>query len=413
MTTSTPRTEAAKELAKWRSGIKRSTSMVWRSESFAWSEEIAARLDAWCATIDDPRDGCALVLDFFRGDDTLFRRCDDSSGDVGTLFNDHAKTLFVDFASRCPDKKWIADQIHELLRDDGYGVRDCLLEDIQKFLPEPTVRDLAERFEAEAGVLERDSDKRVWWLYIERLARALKDAPLFERTRIHSWGTLNSAAYVDIAQIWFDTGDAPTARMWLDKVPQGDNFRGSERDTLMVAVASAQGDFLARDAAAWRIFRRYRSSKTLATLLDVIGLHLRSDVVEQEIRAILDDPSLDTTSVKFLLDLGRIDQAEQYLLSRWSLLDGDAYETLLALAKIMIEHGRALVASLLYRAILDSLLLRARSKSYGSGANYLRTLARLASSVSTWQGFSTHEEYHEGLLRAHARKSAFWSHFKA
>lgn len=75
-----PRTEVAKALSKWLSGLKRSTRMVWRSGSFAWSREIEARLREWCASIDDPRDGCLLLLDFFRGDDVIFCLNLDSAG---------------------------------------------------------------------------------------------------------------------------------------------------------------------------------------------------------------------------------------------------------------------------------------------------------------------------------------------
>lgn len=407
-----PKTEAAKALSKWLSGLKRSRSMVWRSGTFVWSEEIETRLRTWCATIDDPCDGCLLLLDFFRGDEVIFCHCDDSNGMIGDLFKEAAKDLFTRFAARCPDKDWLVAQLLELLREDGYGVRDCLLEDAQRFLPESSIRALVAGFQAEADAKESDSDKRHWWIYIEMLARALKDATLFERTRLASWGTLNSAAYVEIAQIWFASGDAATARAWLDKVPQGDNFRDGERDALLVRVAQAQGDLQTRDAAAWRMFRRHRTVDALKTLLAVIGPQSREAVVDQEAEAILATPGLNLDSVWFLVELGRIDQAEAYLLQRAALLDGSRYGDLAPLAKALVEHRRALVATLMYRALLDSLLERALSKSYGHAARYLQTLERLAPRVSDWQGFADHRTYEEALKRSHARKSAFWSRFK-
>ena len=57
-----PRTPAALEMGKWLSSVKRSRSMVRRSGSRQWTGEALTRLQGWCKTIDDPRDGCDLLL---------------------------------------------------------------------------------------------------------------------------------------------------------------------------------------------------------------------------------------------------------------------------------------------------------------------------------------------------------------
>ena len=70
---------------------------------------------------------------------------------------------------------------------------------------------------------------------------------------------------------------------------------------------------------------------------------------------------------------------------------------------------RPLGATVLYRAVLDSILKRARSITYPHGIRYLKKLERLAKSVSEWGAVDNHEIYFEQLRKKHYRKSSFWS----
>lgn len=101
-------------------------------------------------------------------------------------------------------------ELFKLLMDDGYGVRDTLLEGAHAYLPEAALRSLVERCQATSESNHDDLRRRHWLIFVEMLARELKDPALFERTRIASWGKLNPAAHLDIARIWFDCGDADT-----------------------------------------------------------------------------------------------------------------------------------------------------------------------------------------------------------
>jgi hypothetical protein len=241
------------------------------------------------------------------------------------------------------------------------------------------------------------------------LERELKDPALFERTRVASWGRLNPAAHLDIAQVWFDCGDADTARKWLDSVPQGDNFRGEERDELLIRVAAAQGDAATRDAAAWRRFRRDRSRAALDVLLNVIGADQRDMAIEQERRQILGSVSLEVSDALFLLEMGFSDDAEIFLLERIAQISGDHYGETLDLAEAAVQHGLALVATLLYRALLESILVNVRRTAYRHAAKYLAIQSRLARSVADWRGHPSHEVFVADLRKRHGLKKAFWA----
>ncbi len=63
---------------------------------------------------------------------------------------------------------------------------------------------------------------------------------------------------------------------------------------------------------------------------------------------------------------------------------------------------------MLYRALLDDILARARSPAYGHGAHYLARLAALAPDGLGGLGMPDHDAYHANLRKVHGRKAAFW-----
>ena len=77
----------------------------------------------------------------------------------------------------------------------------------------------------------------------------------------------------------------------------------------------------------------------------------------------------------------------------------------------LLEHDHPLAATILYRALLDDILTRARSKAYGHGATYLGKLALMAEDADAARSgeFPSHATYLAGLKKAHHRKSGYWS----
>jgi hypothetical protein len=78
----------------------------------------------------------------------------------------------------------------------------------------------------------------------------------------------------------------------------------------------------------------------------------------------------------------------------------------------MEAAGRRLCASIIYRALLDSILHQAQSKAYTHGAHYLKTLDRLATFVSDWRGFESHGICLENLRQWHGRKRSLWARYE-
>jgi hypothetical protein len=384
---------------------------VARRDSTAFAEVLASLLGELAAGVSDPRTGVELVAAFYETDDVIFNHCDDSNGRIGDVFRDDARELFVRCASGCQDKEWLASLLLKLNRSDGYGLREHLFDCAADYLPVKTMRGLVDSLWGLADGEANEHQRRHWLHGIESLSSQLKDAPLFERARRASSPTLGTAACVDIAAAYMGAGDAATALSWLERIPEGETFQEDERDALLLAVHGRLGNRQQQEAVAWRIFRRYRCEATLETLLSTIGEEQRERVLDEEAGIILRSESISYSDAAFLVSSGRLEAAEEHLLARADQLEGGFYDDLLPLAESMEEHGRFLAASVIYRALLESILGRAVSKYYHHGVRYLKKLEALAGKVDAWQTVMPHPWYVNRLRRLHARKTSFWSRY--
>jgi hypothetical protein len=391
--------------------LKRSRRFVRWGESGALAANLRTLLQDLQAGVKDPVIGTEMIAAFYETDKGVLGHCDDSSGLVGDVYRCDAKTLFVDYAQDCVDKEGLARRVVKVNRIDDYGVRDALIDCAASYLPKPSLRNMIASFQDMADEEQDVYRKRHWLGLVESLARQLGDAALFEKTRVASWGTPSSAACLDIAQVYLESGNAPTAMSWLEQVPADETFQADKRDRLLFDVLGSLGDIEKQTAVAWRIFRRHRGKDALQDLLTVIGNDRRETVIHGEISTIMGEKKLSLSDSIFLVDLDRMEEAETYLIERAGQLDGDRYERLRPLAETMETRGRHLAATLVHRALLNSILRRGQTKTYPHGVRYLKKLDRLSTFISDWQGVVDHDTYVQELHRTHGRKSSFWSRY--
>jgi hypothetical protein len=394
-------------------GAKRRKKFIYGREVAEFAAELRGILQELKNDQTEARGGVEMVASFFRADAAFFEHCDDSNGTLGDVFRFDACELFVHYAIQCDDKTWLADIVLELQKDSNYGVREILIDNAAQYLPEPVIRTLIERLWALTDAETVIYDKRHWIFQIESLARQIHDAPLYEKATLASTPDVSVAGCIDIAKVYFDSGDTSTALSWLGRVSLDQTYMARERDELLLEVHKKLGNRTEATAAAWRIFRGWRHETTLQQLLETIGPHDRERLIDDETRVILNTPEFSYSDTKFLIHCRRIDEAETYLLKRTELLDGNQYSELLSLGADLEYHEKYLAATVVYRALLESILDRAISKYYGYGVRYLRTLDDLAPKVIHWRGISPHEVYCAELHQFHARKSSFWSRYES
>jgi hypothetical protein len=393
-------------------GLKKARRFIDWSGASCFARELEQMLADLGAGIDDPETGVEMVAAFFEADEPIFNQCDDSSGLIGDVFRCSACDLFVHYASRCADKTQLVKRLLGLYEQDEYGIRDVLLDAAHRFLPKASLRYLAECLWQRAELEIKHTYKaRHWLLVVESVARQLKDAALYEKAQRAARPELSTSASIDIAQVYFEACDPTTALAWLESV-RDESFRSSDRDDLLLAIYHELGDTNKAAEVAWRTFRTYRDKDTLEMLLHVIGESERERVIEDEAESILASSELSHPDAGFLFAVGRMDEAEAYLLSHADQLDGSRYTSLLPLAESMEKSERWLAASMIYRALLDSILARAVSKYYHHGIKYLRKLDSLAPKVPDWKQFENHDSHVAALRQTHSRKHSFWAKYE-
>lgn len=388
-------------------GIKHSTRFIdWR-ESTGFARDLDFLLEDLKISVEDPLTGIKLVASFYEADEKIFERCDDSNGCIGDVFRFTAPSVFSEFASRCEDKAKVAEIILKVNQEDPYGIRDSLVHGAGDFLPEDILRSMIDKLQQ----ADEEGDSH-FSLLIESLARQVKDPQLFERTRIASWGKPSTAANIDIARVYLESGDIETAHSWLKKIPEKETFKAYERDKLLKEIYQKQGDREKLSELLYKNFRSNHSTERLQELLDVVGQDRRDEILQKEIEQIKKAQQLQLADLQFLLSLGEIDEAERYLLDRSEQLYGGDYYNLPDLAKVMEAENRFLASSLIYRSLLLSILERAYTKAYVYGVRYLKKLDGLSKDIDNWKNFHTHDDFKKQLLEKHGRKRSFWSKYK-
>ncbi|MEW6049724.1 MAG: DUF6880 family protein [Candidatus Zixiibacteriota bacterium] len=404
--------ESVKAIKSRIAGLKRGRRFIDYHESGLYARELESLLDEIDRVADNPRQGVELVAAFIRADNAVLGRADDSDGSIGDVYRIFACDSFIRHASQCEDKEWLYTVLLKLYANDEYGVRNSLIASAAGFLPESFLRRMVDEFWS-IGKKETDEFRRYhWYLPIEAVAKQLKDPELFERACRAKWPEIPVAGHLDIAEVYFECGYPVVALQWLDKVASDETFQLDERERLLLRVLLELGDKARAEDVAWRVFRRSRSEATLSLLLSAIDETERHRVIDDEVQVIAESPKLDYVDAAFLIELERFDDAERYLIERSVQLNGDYYYQLLPWAKTFEKQGRFLVASNLYRVLLESILRRANSKYYTYGVRYLCKLDDLAPLVSDWGGLPDHNDYKINLRLEHKLKRSFWARYE-
>ena len=404
--------ESFQRFKKKFSSLKKLSGYLHREESNSFARELETMLQDLESGVDDPLTGIELIAEFYETDSTIFEMCDDSDGTIGDVFRYYAMELFGHYASRYSDKDKVVEIILKVMQKDDYGVRDTLIDCASDCLSDDYIRSTITNLQKKISKAKDHFEKRHYLLMIESLARQIKDATLFEKSRIAWCLEPHTEDLIDIARVYLESGDVKTAHSRMKDIPNSDNSRKYEREKLLEEIYQKQGDSKKLANLLFQQFRGYRTKGTLQELLDVIGHDKRDKVIHDETLHILKTENLWEYDAEFLIAVGKIDEAEEYLLKRADQLNGDFYDSLLSIAEAMEAENRYLVASLIYRSLLMSILERGRSKTYYYGICYLKKLDKLASNVVDWKEYNHHEAFKEQIIEAHGRKRSFWSNYE-
>jgi len=354
----------------------------------------------------------------------VMNRVDDSSGTVGGVFRAACEDLGALAAKARPDPHALAEQVFAVVMKNDYGEFDRLIPAVFPALGKAGITALKARLRT-AMPARTTSDR-----YDGRAAavrRALQDLADGERD-VDAYMALvpkedrkRPAEAAGIGRRLLDAGRADEAVAILEAAPPKKRTGRSDLDDLMgfgwdgpdadwesVYLDALDATGHAEDAQRlrWAAFEERLSVDRLRAYLKALP---DFDDVLAEDRAM--EHALGfrdfSTALDFFHTWPAHRQAAHLVLDRHGEINGNLYYLIDQVAR-WLEGTHPLAATLLRRAMVEDTLDGAKSKRDRHAARHLAECQSLASLISDYGQFETHDAFVARLRVRHSRKSGFW-----
>ncbi len=422
--------------------VQRRLAALERARGFIdWEKRkaFAADLKATLATITgelapaDPSAAVEQILRFIATAERVFDRVDDSSGQVQAIYAAAAEAL-PGIAAKLTDaeKAQLVDRLTPLLLLDDHGLIETVIDGAIPLLS-PTA---AERLDKALAAAAKEigpvrADVRDWErrARLDRVIRA-RQAIADQRGDVDAFIRLASDRLsrvqdtIGVAERLLSAGRASEALEWVRSPGRpglrvmtledaadgtvGHDRADYDRARLEVRILEALGDRAAAQALRWKTFEATLDASVLREHLAHLPDFAEFDTLDRAFAHAACFPHR-YTALAFFLAWPRQDLAAKLVLDHRGTWEGRHYGVLVPAAEALEEKHPA-AATVLYRALIDDILARARSPAYGHAARYLARLDALADRLEPSASRSlNHAAYRADLARAHGRKAAFWS----
>jgi hypothetical protein len=426
--------EVAKQIRKRLTTIGRSRSFVdWQNrKSLVDDLETQRRAIVDQVAKSNPAEGLELMWRFLELANSVFERCDDSSGTVIGGFHAACNDLGDIARSAKSDPKNLADHAFRALIKNDYGQFDGLIVALTPALGQEGLEQLKQRMIAlSEEPVRRPADKErqvIGWgssgpMYADDLAEHSRVSTVRLALKEIADAQGDVDAYVaqhdeqtrkvpkiaaEIARRLLAAGRAKEAWQTIESTEhRRSGWPDFEWEDARIDVLDALGRSDEAQAARWSCFERSLSAQHLRAYLKRLP---DFDDVEAEERALGHAERYESLleAVSFLVSWPALDRAARIVLQRAQELDGDHYEILTPVADALAGKY-PLAATLALRAMIDFSLAQGRSSRYGHAARHLVECASLASTIQDFGTFETHDAYVSRLRGEHGRKTSFWS----
>jgi len=426
--------EVGKEVRKRLITIARSRSFVDWQNRRALVDDLETQRRAIIEQVAkvDPVEALDLLWRFLALGNSIFERCDDSSGTVIGIFHHACEDLGEIAKTTKTDPKQLADHAFQALTENDYGQYDRLITVLAPALG----REGLDHLKGRMGVLsnqpvrkppERERQVIGWGsggpiyadetaerfrastvrLALQEIADVQGDVDAFINQYDEQTRKVPKIA-ASIAQRLLAAGRVEESWQTIKSTePRRSGWLDFEWEDARIAVLDALGRGEEAQACRWSCFASSLSAAHLRAYLKQLP---DFDDVEAEERAL--DHAQGHKSVlqalSFLVSWPALDRAASLVIRRAAELDGDHFEILTPSADALAGR-HPLAATLMLRSMIDFTLARSRSSRYRHAARHLMECASLASSIRDFERFETHEAYAIRLRGEHGRKSSFWS----
>lgn len=424
--------DLARDIRKRFATLRRSTGYIsWRKKSsFARELSDLTGLIRTRVAPDDPGEAFDLLWSFLQLAPSIYERCDDSSGTIGSVMYDAMEHVSDLAALLTTDRRALAERVFEALQGNGYGEFDGAIPALAEALGSDglaRLKDLAHAVEAEPlseadlarydfvddpehqRELAREARNRNAGMILQDVADLEGDVDAYMARYSAEQLTFHTIA-PDVAARLMAAGRASEALQIVDGAFAQDRrsaFDTPELTQVRVECLDALGRGETAREVLWEEFCQTLNAVSLRQYLRRLP---DFEDVEAEDRAkslAMAHPDL-LTALKFFLEWPDPQSAASLIETRYSELDGNAYY-ILNPAAAALDGDYPLAATLARRAMILDTLENKRSKRYGHAANHLAECDASDGQISKHQTHLPHAKFVEMLRRTHPRKSGFWS----
>ena len=426
--------EVAKELRKRLTTIERSRSFIeWQNRKTLVEDlETQRRAIVDQVASADLAEALELMWRFMALANSVFERCDDSSGTVIGIFHAACRDLgeIAQAAKVAPEV--LAERAFNALNENDYGQYDELIWVLSPALGPAGLEQLKERFlelSKAAPDKPKDKDRKVigWGtggplyadeiasrrregtlrLALQEIADAQGDVDAFIAQQSEKAKTVPRVA-AEIARRLLEAGRAKEAWSAINAVDENRlGWIPFEWEEVRLEVMEAQDRKVEAQAFRWQCFERALNSAHLRAYLKRLPDFEDLNAEERAMSYALTFPSVHQ-ALAFLVSWPALDKAAALVTQRSGELDGDHYEILSPATDALVAKY-PLAATLLLRAMIDFSLKEGRATRYRHAARHLAECASLAAAIGDFGAFEPHERYSTRLKDEHGRKTAFWT----
>lgn len=425
--------EAAREVAKRLTSIARSKTWVDWQKRKALVADLNTQLKAITTLIapTDPGEAMALLWRFLQLATPIYERCDDSSGEIGAIFQQAVQHLGEIAPAADIDRETLAGSVFDALQQQDFGQYDGLIPILAPSLGAEGLAALKQKVEALAAEQVKVPPESEWravgygsggaiyaheihasgreWMVqraLQAIADASGDVDAFIAQYEPEEQTLPEVA-ADIAIRLLADGRAEEALTFIENADPDDDFRiPHEWEMARLEVLEALGR--EEEAQAFRL-ECFQTRLSDTHLRDYLKRLADFDDVEAEEAAMahaMDFPVF-AAGLWFFTHWPSAIHAARMVRERGAEMDGNDYEILGPAAEILSAR-HPLEATLVLRAMIDFTLKKGRSSRYGHAARHLAECGGLSAQIADFGDYDSHEAYFAGLKKQHGRKYGFW-----
>ncbi len=416
-------------------GLERARGLVDWDRRKAFAADLGATLTAITDELGpiDPGGASDCLVRFLTCAGSVFERVDDSSGSIQRVFHEAADALPTLAAGMGDDGKvGLVERLIALLAGDENGLIEAVVHGMVPLLPPTGLAEIDARLTMAGAASDPSSgNKRAEWERLgrrDRLIRA-RQAVADARGDVDGFIALASARpdgrqdSMAIAERLFAAARLVEALDWVRR-PAGPGLRAMtvadladssdgmdlldrQRVLLEIRILMALGRKDEAQDLRWQTFEAALDGDILRDYVAHLGDFEEFDALERAFACARTHPHR-YRALGFFLAWPRLDLAARLVLDHRDSWAGQHYGMLLPAAEAL-EPDHPVAATVLYRALLDDILARARLPAYGHGARYFAKLDALGTDGHAAAGLTDHESYRAALRRSHGRKSGFWS----